>query len=492
MMLLGASGGCGTAYAAMNLANGADDVAGDDGAPLIESEKLFTEDIVEVGKTTGLYKFTVTATDLPAAATIYLTGDDQSFSLSTYEIPAGTSVTEIVLSINPVTIGQHKGGILFDFDNINPLYNRSYTYSVKAYDPDHLPVVNLSSNELSLEAVVGEKVEAELTLTPENCFDYIYAKAGTSQATGITISSTFFLYNMGGQKFRIAFQSKAEGEVEQTFTFTTTKGEPAVLTVKARGVGEKEPEAVEGDRLELDDTTPLSLYDHTFAAADMTNNKPLAAEGWTNVAEKGTRAWWGYTGTNNDGIVAAKATLYDSTVGEDASADASMLLVSPALDYKNANGKMLKFRLMGQFLHDGQEETLNVCLVEMVDGKPAIYPMNGFGIPATSEESGTWIPYEVDMSVVEEMPDVFFIGFRLEGKRGVASSATYYINDFSWGHKKVSDGISSVPVTTSVPAAVYNMQGVRVLDAATPEQIRTLPHGIYVWGGRKLFYLNLR
>lgn len=439
---------------------------------------------VAINTVTELYRFTVEASNLPAAAYIYLTGGDEAFGISHTEIPAGTSTTVVTVSVNPATLGTHKGGIVFDFDNINPELNQTYTFNVKAYDPDHLPVLTLSETAVELEAQVGGMAEATLTLTPEYCFDYIYAKAGTAQNTGMIISSTLFLPSISEQTFRVTFRPKTEGTVEQTFTFTTTYGEPVVLTVRGRGVGETEPEPVEGDELKLDSTSPHALYSQSFDEG-IEHNKPLHADGWTNVAEKGTRAWWGYVYGGDNPFSAAKATLYDSKVAEADGTEASMLLVSPALDYRNARGKMLEFRLMGQFLHDDQEEKLDICLIEMIDGQTYIYPMAGFGIPATADESGTWIPYEVDMSVVEDMPDVFFIGFRLSGKRGAASSATYYIDDFKWGGEKVSDGITPAEMYVRDGKAVYNMQGIRVLDEATPQSLRTLPAGIYISGGKK-------
>ena len=445
-------------------------------------EKIFTEDIVEINKSTELYKFTVTATGLTAPANIYLTGGADAFSISKAQIPAGTSVTEIILSINPATIGTHKGNIVFDFDAVNPELNYTRSFTIKAYDPDNLPSLKLSKTEVELTAKIGEKAETELAITPENCFDYIYAKAGSATTSGILIGSSMFLPTLGEQKFRVTFQPKTEGTVTQTFIFTTTKGEPVTLTVTGKATGNEPDEPKEGDELKLDDTRPQALYNQAFDGVEQ--NKPLAVDGWTNVAEKGTRAWWGYTGANGDIFNAAKATLYDSYIKDSEGQEASMLLISPALDYKNAADKHLVFNLMGQYLYEGQEVELSICLIEMIDGQPAIYPMNGFSIPATEDEAGQWIPYVVDMSVVENMPDPFFIGFRLQGKRGTESAPTYYINNFSWGDPEAS--ISST-ATSSAPAvsAVYSLQGVRILDAATPAALRTLSPGIYVSAGKK-------
>lgn len=446
----------------------------------ITPEKLYEETIVETGKTTELMKYTVVAKNLPAPASIELTGGDEAFSVSHTEIPAGTSTTEVILSINPTTIGTHKGTIQFYFDDIDPSLNQMFSYSVKAYDPDNLPTVVLSQTEVSLEAKVGEKAETTVTLTPQNCFDYINAKAGEALNTGITISNTFFMYN-AEQQFKVTFAPKVEGEFTQTFTFTTTKGEPVVLTVTAKATGEPEPEPVEGDEFVLDATSPLAVYEFGFDGVE--HNKPLSVAGWTNVAETGTRAWWGYTGANDDEFTAAKATLYDSQIAAADASEASMLLVSPALDYKNAATKNLDFSVMGMYITEGQAEKLTVCLIEIVNGEPVVYALDDFGIPATEDEAGKWIPFTLDMSIIPDMPDVFFIGFRLSGSRSVAAAATYYIDSFSWG-KGVPDGISAVR-SDAAASPVYNMQGVRVLNAATPQSLRTLAPGVYITAGKK-------
>lgn len=46
-------------------------------------------------------------------------------------------------------------------------------------------------------------------------------------------------------------------------------------------------------------------------------------------------------------------------------------------------------------------------------------------------------------------------------------------------------GVENITTGTNVPADVYNLQGVRILNNATAEQIKALPAGIYVIGGEK-------
>ena len=447
----------------------------------ITAEKLYKEALVETNKTTELMKYTVVANNLPAAVKIELTGGDEAFSVSHTEIPAGSSVTEVIVSINPATVGTHKGGIYFNFDAIDPQFNAAYTFSTKAFDPLNLPQITLSETAVELEAKVGETDEKELTLTPTNCFDYINVSAGENTASGIIISNTMFMYNTP-QTFKVKFTAKEEGTVSQTFTFTTTKGEPVVLTVTAKGVGEVVEEPVEGDEFVLDSTSPLASYSQQFDNVE--HNKPLSVEGWTNVAETGKRAWWGYTGTEDEPMSVAKATLYESDMTGKEPSEASMLLISPALDFNNARTPMLEFSLMGKFLHDGQKEKLTICMIEKVADTYEIYELEGFSIPEKADESGTWIPYQVNMSSIPDMPEVFYIGFRMKGTRCKESTATYYIDNFTWGTADVPNCISNVRVAEG-GAPVFNMQGVRVLNSYDANSVRNLAPGIYVSGGRK-------
>lgn len=46
-------------------------------------------------------------------------------------------------------------------------------------------------------------------------------------------------------------------------------------------------------------------------------------------------------------------------------------------------------------------------------------------------------------------------------------------------------GVENIATDANVPSDVYNLQGVRILNNATAEQIKALPAGIYVVGGQK-------
>ena len=464
----------------------------------ITPEKLFdfTDNAAAVGEETEIYKFTVKADNLKVPAPVLLTGDNADyFTVDPAQIPSGSGTTVVTVYYHPETIGMHRANIMFDFDGTNSEYN--YTASLgtcKAYDPENMPQITVTPANIELVAAPGEKVTATVNLTATGCFDYITGKRGAQGDNGgITINNTYLLPDSKDVPLVITFQPKAEGEYTETFTYTTSMcATPATITVTAVCSGSVPPAPTEGQPFELSTDNAQAFYTQSFANVE--HNKPVAIEGWTNSALEGQRAWWGYAATGDDAFYAAKCTAYDSNIAAaDAITNQQMILVSPALDYANAKSKMLKFRLMGQFLTENSGDLLEICLVEPDGEGYGIYPMDGFAVPSTEEESGEWIPYEVDMSVVPDMPDVFFIGFRFNYTRSNANATTYYITDFQWGDKTQSvDGIISDGCLYGARAdadgkySVYNMQGIRVLRAADASDMERLPSGIYIVGGIKV------
>lgn len=428
-----------------------------------------------------LGRFTVTARNLTAPGDVYLTGPDAGmFRVSAEAIPDGSGATEVDLFFCPSQTGKFKANVIFGFDAVSSELNRSYSIgNTLAYDPEHLPALAVDPAEITLNARVGETATQSVTLTVDNAIDYVYAAKGNDEVSSVIISSTMFLPSQHENSVTISFQPKTEGDVTQTFSFTTVMGEPVTLTVHGKTTGGQEPEVTEGGELTL---TPENAYDfYTQNFADVVSNKPLDLPGWCNVAEEGTRAWWGYVG---DDFTAAKVTAYDSRAELGAGTPCQMLLVSPALDFAKAKSRMLKFRLMGKALMENMTDKLNICLVELIEGEPVISPMSGFDVPVTPDLDGTWLDYNVDMSVIPDMPDVFWIGFRFTSTRGRENSAQYYITDFVWGDPAGS--VEGVTAADNTPEGVYNLQGIKVLEKASMEQLRALPQGIYIVNGRKV------
>lgn len=448
----------------------------------ITSEALFdfSNAAAPINVDTQIARITVNATGIKTAAPIEITGTDAAmFSVSPSAIPAGSGTTVVTVTYHPTTTGKHNANIYFDFDGTDATLNRSVSLrGCMAYDPQHLPELSITPAELTLRARVGETATAEATLHVANAFDYINAVKGNQSAQGIIIGSALYLPNVAEQTVRVTFQPKVEGNVDQTFTFSTIMGQPVTLTVHGITTGGETPEEKEGGELVLNPAGAYAEYFQDFAGVQ--SNKPLDVAGWCNVAEEGTRAWWGYAG---DGFTAAKVTAYDSKMGAGEGTPCQMLLVSPALSYTDATDKVIKFRLMGKGLYEGMTDQLDICLVEQYQSETYITPMQGFDIPVTPDMDSTWIPYEVNMSVVEDMPDVFWIGFRFTSTRGRDNAAQYYVTDFDYGHP--ATGIGSIVAPAEDGYTVYNLQGICVMKTADADDLNRLPAGLYIINGRK-------
>lgn len=440
----------------------------------------FKNNPAPVNVKTAVAEFTVVAENLPEAAPIEITGADAAmFSVEPKAVPAGSATTKVTLYYQPTATGKHKGNVIFDFDGINSEFNTTYSVNAMAYDPEHLPTLALDPAEVILTAKVGQKAEASVKLTVANAFDYINVARTNAEVGSIIISSSMFLPTMAESTFKVTFQPKEEGNVEQQFVFTTLKGEPVTLKVKGVTDGGAEPEQPEGGQLVLDDSKPLPYYEQDFANVE--SNKPMALTGWCNVAEEGTRAWWGYVG---DDFKAAKATAYDSKVAPGAGTPCQMLLVTPALDYKNTTDKHVKFSVMGKAITEDMTDKLEICLIEKNGTEIAISPMDGFPIPVTADEAGTWVPVDADMSAIPSMPDVFWIGFRFTSTRGRDNAAQYFIKDFKWSSK--GSGISSILADANGLYTVFNLQGILLMKDADLDAVRALAPGFYIVNGRKV------
>lgn len=440
----------------------------------------FKNNPAPVNVKTAVAEFTVVAENLPEAAPIEITGADAAmFSVEPKAVPAGSATTKVTLYYQPTATGKHKGNVIFDFDGINSEFNKAYSVNAMAYDPEHLPTLALDPAEVILTAKVGQKAEASVKLTVANAFDYINVARTNAEVGSIIISSSMFLPTMAESTFKVTFQPKEEGNVEQQFVFTTLKGEPVTLKVKGVTDGGAEPEQPEGGQLVLDDSKPLPYYEQDFANVE--SNKPMALTGWCNVAEEGTRAWWGYVG---DDFKAAKATAYDSKVAPGAGTPCQMLLVTPALDYKNTTDKHVKFSVMGKALIEGMTDKLEICLIDKEGTNTIISPMDGFPIPAIPDEADQWVPIDADMSAIPSMPDVFWIGFRFTSTRGRDNAAQYFIKDFKWSSK--GSGISSILADANGLYTVFNLQGILLMKDADLDAVRALAPGFYIVNGRKV------
>ncbi len=394
----------------------------------IEKEMLISNDWQEINGEYPHTKFTVKTTNLKSPLSIWLGGAGRShFAVDVEEIPAGSATTIVTVMYKPTAKGTHSCNINFDASPAE--LSQSIALSGRAWDPANPPAITVDSSSLQpFEAKVGESQEQTLSYTADGLLDYGTARvAGTSN--GAFRISTSSLMKDGTYNIVVTFNPKEEGTFTETIEFVAEKAETRTVTVTGSTSGGKDPEQKQGDELSYDVMSPQALVIEDFENCGE-KNKPLAIDGWKNVALEGTRAWWAYQFDDNN--TAAKITAYDSQAQEDM--PCQMMLLSPALSFKDAANRVLAFRVMGQYLNQGQPDLLEVCYIDPTESvtEPYIEPIGGLDIPAIADYNDEWVPYTIDLEG-QDLADVFFIGFRFTSTRGKNSSAVYYVDDFSWG-----------------------------------------------------------
>ena len=353
------------------------------------------------------------------------------FELSATSVPAGTNETDIVITYKPTAIGKHEGRLFIDCPEM-PLLSQSITLSAYAIDEQNPPTVTVSPETLpKFEAKVGERQEQTISITTANLPDYAYMKLKES---GSFLLNTTMLMKDATANVKVTFAPKEAGEYENEIEIYGLGLDTLRVKINGKAGESTEPEPEkEGDELPLDASSPMKLVNEHFD--NVTKNKPLSIEGWKNLAMVGKRAWWGYELPDEDesaGEKVAKVTPYDSNVAEGKETTCEMMLVTPPLDFKNSESKMFTFRVRGDYLADNQTDLLELCYIDLAEGDMFVAPVEGFAMPNTEDQSGEWQEYHIDLTG-QNIADVFFMGFRFKSTRGRTNSATYYIDDVSYG-----------------------------------------------------------
>lgn len=382
-----------------------------------------------VNVTTPFAKFTVKAQNLAKAAAIYVTGKDRShFSADLTEIPAGTGEYVITVSFNPTSTGRKQGNLMIETSNTELTYNKGFT--AQAYDPDNLPVFSVDNSAVTeFSAKVGDTQEQTVTINATGLLDYGSIRVLGKGNGAFRIGSTMFLKD-GQTVLKVTFAPTAEGTFTEVIEFSAAKAETKTITVTGKTTGGAVVGDKEGDELVFDTSSPLTYYATDFSNSG-TNNKPLALEGWKNVAVQGNRAWWSYTDGDN---TVAKVTSYIWGGATSNEPTAEMLLLSPALDYKNCTSRLLSFRIKGNLLSDGQMGQLSVLYIDPTLPEDQRYQvlLGGDDIPTGAKADGDWAEYVVDLEGLD-LADVFFIGFHYISGAGATSPESYYVDDFCYG-----------------------------------------------------------
>lgn len=397
----------------------------------IEAVKEYDDDYAAINTSTVHTKYTVTASNLQSPVQIWLGGAGRtSFSIDTEEIPAGSSTTVVTVSYVPTAVGKHTA--MINFDASPAVLSQSFSLSAKAWDPANPPTVTVDDESLvHFEANVGETSEQTLTYTSANLLDWGTVRVASESGSAFRINTTTLLKNGQGQ-IKVTFAPTSEGTFSEQIVFSADKMEPISVAVSGTTSGGSEPEQKQGDELVYDAASPRALVVEDFENCGG-HNRPLSIDGWKNVAVDGTRAWWAYT-FPEDGNTAAKVTPYDSQMAGQESCE--MLLLSPALDFVNPQNRLLAFSVMGQYMTGDAADEFEVCYIDLFDEEPYILPIEGLDIPNVADMNGEWIPYVVNLDGLD-LADIFFIGFRFKSLRGADHSATYYVDNFSWGSPDV-------------------------------------------------------
>lgn len=198
----------------------------------------------------------------------------------------------------------------------------------------------------------------------------------------------------------------------------------------------------------LSKENPLDLLNESFTGSR--HNKPVVLEGWRNFIIKGERPWWTYQQKEDFESTEvldymAKATAYNSLVDE--ATPYEMWLVTPALNGKKTGSRLFTFRVMGDLMLENQQGGVECYFIEPF-GDTMARSLIDLVMPSIPDENGEWFEYHLDMAQVEDLPEVFFIGFRFAAPGGRSNSATYYIDDVSYGREDVSRITSSTQKLT--------------------------------------------
>lgn len=399
------------------------------------------------------------------------------FALSQTKIEKGSAETDIVITYTPTEVAVHRAYVLVTCPSIED-YDKSIAFSAYAIDEQNPPTITLNPQKLEqFTAKINEKSEQTIEVTTANMPDYTYVKLKDPGA--FLLNNTMLIRNMTNT-LKVTFQPKKAGIYSTSIVFSALGMDDVEVAIEGVATGETPDEPKEGVDLVLSEENARSVLDEKFD--NIERNKPLNIEGWTNSALKGTRAWWGFSFLDYDSESpnekVAKVTPYDSKM--ETGTPAQMMLVTPPLDFKNAASKVFTFKVRGDYLKDNQPDLLELCYVDIAEGSLYVQPLAECKMPCTKDESGKWFPYSIDLTG-QQLADVFFMAFRFTSTRGCDNTATYYIDDVTYGLETTA--IKTVGTTEKARLTVYNLAGSKVAEksgSSVADALHGLPRGMYI------------
>lgn len=388
-----------------------------------------------IGDTAYLSDFIVEQAMLESDISVYFTGaNGSSFFAKPDAIPAADGTTTVKVGFAPKTIGEHKAVIIFETPK-HTILTKTISLTATAIDPQTPPTISINPTELpKFSTVAGTTTTAEITLTSASCIAPIDVKMSHQENAGFIVNGSQFPQNMEA-KLTITFRPNVAGEYKSTLTVSSANANTITLQLEGTATA-AEPG---GDPIvrdfRFDWSNPLQVIDEKFDNA--VHNKPMTVDKWQNVVTAGERPWWGFDHKDADGNVVeltAKATTYGYQQPSDENVRGTMWLTTPVLDFKNAKGKILTMRVMGDLMFEGHSTTMSVWLIDSLpaDKEPVFSEIQGVGIPATPDLNGEWSEIHLNLEG-QDIADAFAIGFKYDGVIGEANSVIYYLDDISWG-----------------------------------------------------------
>lgn len=402
---------------------------------------------------------------------------------------------QVKLWYKPTAAGVHKGMLLVDSPEATQDFV-SLSLSGSASDPTQQPELTISPTSLpAFSTTVGGYAVDSVMVHSLNCTEDITVTIlNDDEYPAFTVSSTLLPKNMEAQT-RITFHPTKAG----TYSATVYWSSPGVQKQQMRLTGTTtatptDPAEEWSKEFKWDMSKPYALLNEPFD--NITHNKPLTLADWQNVVKKGDRPWWGYEDKEDGTVVerCAKATAY--IYQEKDSLPWEMWLVTPALDYKNAAEQIFTFRVRGDYLYEGQSAALSVFFIDATVPKDVFFQDLEIPMPQTADEAGDWQDIHINLAGQAYIPDVFFMAFRFTGNSGQTGSATYLIDEVSWGRTDlpaITADSTLIRLTTQpeqIEAIALNVEGKNLTEpisiaigGSNPSNFTITPNSLPVEGG---------
>lgn len=384
--------------------------------------------------------------NITGTTTFELSGyNPEMFRLSATSVPTESGQVDLIVTYQPTKSGTHTA--ILNIDNLNhtSLF-KSIQLKGTCIDPTHKASISVEPTVLpDFNAVVGEEMRDTFTVITENCNDFVYLRVEHIKGAAFTIDGSMVDKN-SSTDIQARFAPLEPGEFQSKVIVYSEGVDSVVLMLNGVGIKRDETNIDWQTAFKWDESNPLKLMNETFD--NVNHNKTLVLDGWQNISAADERPWWGFdegkTTPKRGTERYAKATAYQ--YGKNETKDWEMILVTPPLDYKNSEGKIFAFSVMGEYMPEiDNPALLEIFYVELIGGKAYFQNLTeSFVFPVTGDENNVWRTYFLNLRpYAETMADVFHIAFRYLGPNGGTGAVTYYLDNISWGRTDLPEIVVS-------------------------------------------------